>query len=63
MKTETKCPYCGSPAKFPTKIEIRYNSPYEYPTTFVCGTVTSPNWNPPIKGENCKEVITHPHNS
>jgi hypothetical protein len=49
-----KCPYCGSLAERPANIEIRYGSKYEYPTTFVCQTVTSPNWSPPIKGKECK---------
>lgn len=49
------CPYCGSKPLYPTKIEMRYKQKYEYPTTYVCGTVTSPNWNPPIRGELCKD--------
>jgi hypothetical protein len=48
------CPYCKSKKKYPTKFEIRYKEKYEYPTTFICGTVTSPNWAPPIKGKDCK---------
>ncbi len=52
------CPYCGSPRKYPTKVETRYKMRYEYPTTFSCGTVTSPNWPKkpgPIRGDYCKD--------
>jgi hypothetical protein len=45
-----KCPFCGALQKYPTK-----NTPegYELPTTYTCGTVTSPYWKPL---RYCKEV-------
>lgn len=51
-----KCPYCGAGQEHPTKIETRYKQPYECPTTYTCGTVTSPNWAPPVRGKNCSDA-------
>ena len=50
MKT---CPYCGSEQMYPTRIEEERGQKREYPTTFLCGTITSPNWSPPIRGRVC----------
>jgi hypothetical protein len=49
------CPYCGAKKKYPTKFEIRYGAKYEYPTTYTCGTATSPNWGNPVRGKRCIE--------
>lgn len=49
------CPYCQAAVKFGPRIEIEYGMKREYPTTYICGTVTSPNWSPPIRGKQCKE--------
>jgi hypothetical protein len=48
-----KCPYCGAAIKHKGKIGIDYNRERVYPTTYLCGTVTSPNWTPPIRGKEC----------
>jgi hypothetical protein len=45
-----KCPFCGAPQKYPTNFTA-YG--YELPTSYTCGTVTSPRWKP-LK--YCKEV-------
>jgi hypothetical protein len=47
------CPYCGAAVKHPGRIEREYGIPREYPTTYACGTVTSPNWRPPVRGKQC----------
>jgi len=49
MSEIKKCPYCASPQKRPTKIEYEYGVPREYPTEYKCGTVTSPNWDSPLR--------------
>ena len=55
MNSGSHCPYCGSDIKHKGRIEVVYGVRREYPTTYICGTVTSPNWNPPIKGKQCTE--------
>lgn len=48
------CPYCGSPVKYPGRPLGRYpGDTYIKPTTFSCGTVTSPHWGPPVRDKNC----------
>lgn len=54
MKDIKLCPICGSEALYPTKIEYVYGIKREYPTTFKCGTVSSPHWKPVIRGKDCK---------
>ena len=55
-KKKRGCPYCGSVVKYGPRIETdRWGGKREYPTTYACGTVTSPNWQPPIRGKHCKE--------
>lgn len=49
-----QCPYCNAKPAYPTRVETTAGGRREYPTTFTCGTVTSPDWGPPIRGENCK---------
>jgi hypothetical protein len=51
---DTKCPYCGAAQKYPTHYEMEHGMLREYPTTYKCGTVTSPMWAPPIKGKTCQ---------
>jgi hypothetical protein len=54
MKTvPTTCPNCGAPKKKPARKEMENGQLREYPTVYTCGTITSPNWSPPIFDKNC----------
>lgn len=52
---KTICPNCGAPNKYPdkTKVTHEHGYPRNRPTTYTCGTVTSPDWSPPIYGKGC----------
>lgn len=54
-KKISKCPNCGAPDKYPDKVKVSYDRGYprNLPTTYTCGTVTSPDWSPPIYGDDC----------
>ena len=58
--TKLVCPYCKAPAKWPPRIENYHGMIREYPTTYECGTVTSPNWSPPIRGKTCTDKERQP---
>ena len=60
---QQKCPNCGAPPKYPykpTKVDY-FGTPRNAPTTFACGTVTSPDWSPPVYDKNC--IATHPRST
>lgn len=48
------CPRCGAPVKHPPKMQGRWQDRVG-PTTYTCGTVTSPDWAPPIYGKDCNQ--------
>jgi len=54
------CPNCGALDKYPNapKVTYKYGYPRNLPTTFVCGTTTSPDWAPPIYGKQCGRGLT-----
>lgn len=43
----TTCPNCGAAVEHPPKM-MGHHQDREGPTTFVCGTVTSPAWLSPL---------------
>ena len=49
------CPNCHAPNKYPDKPRVVYyfGTLRNAPTTFTCGTVTSPDWSPPVYGKDC----------
>ena len=49
------CPNCGAPDKYQDtpKVDRSSGNPRNRPTTYECGTVTSPDWAPPVYGTDC----------
>ena len=53
MSLIKKCPNCGAPQKRPATVERTHSGTRVYPTTYLCGSVDSPNWSPPIISHHC----------
>lgn len=55
LQGNTKCPKCGAPNKYSEKtvLATEYRYPRHRPTTYTCGTTTSPDWAPPVYGKDC----------
>lgn len=49
-KKIAKCPNCGAPDKNPEESKITYvhGQPRNRATTYTCGSMTSPDWSPPL---------------
>jgi hypothetical protein len=54
MDTQS-CPYCSAPVKHPSRPRSTYGVT---PTTFSCGTTSSPEWSPPVRGRLCSTTFT-----
>lgn len=50
------CPYCNAPVKHASKPRDQWGR--MGPTTFECGTSSSVNWSPPVKGRLCHPTFT-----
>jgi len=48
------CPYCEAQVKKKGRVITEHGAPRTMPTIYMCGTVTSPNWSPPVRGAECR---------
>ena len=58
-KKVARCPNCGAPDKYPDKAKtyLHYGQQRNRPTTYTCGTTTSPDWSPPVYGKDCNNNL------